>query len=105
MKRFMVLAAAMLCTTAAWGQSNPPPKGPVIYGGRPLGQVKPSKPKDTTARGVPKQAGKPQSAGVRLQGCLDIEDGGKDRLNCYDGVYPPKPNPKAAAAKGVADCR
>ena len=98
----MVLAAAMLCATAASGQSSPPPKGPVMYGGRPLVQVKP---KDTTARAVPKTTGKPQSTAVRLQGCLDIDDGGKDRLNCYDGIYPPKPNPKAAAAKGVADCR
>ena len=108
MRTFVVLAAAALCATAAVAQSNPPlvgtpPKGPVIYGGRPLVQVKP---KDTAARAVPaKQTGKPQSAAVRLQGCLDIDDGSKDRLNCYDGIFPPKPNPKAAAAKGVADCR
>lgn len=104
----MVLATAMLCATAAWGQSSPPlagtpPKGPVMYGGKPLVQIKP-KVTDTTARAVPPN-GKPQSTAVRLQGCLDIPDGSKDRLNCYDGVYPPKPNPKAAAAKGVADCR
>jgi hypothetical protein len=104
MRTIVVLATAMLCATAAWGQSsNPPPKGPVMYGGKPLVQVKP-KPKDTTARAVPRD-GKPQSTAVRLQGCLDIDDGSKDRLNCYDGIYPPKPNPKAAAAKGVADCR
>jgi hypothetical protein len=93
----------LACSTAAWAQSNPPPKGPVMYGGKPLVQVKP-KAKDTTARAVPRD-GKMQSAAVRLQGCLDIDDGTKDRLNCYDAIYPPKPNPKAAAAKGVADCR
>ena len=102
MRTFVLLAAAMLCATAALAQSNPPPKGPVMYGGKPLVQVKP---KDTTARAVPKQAGKPQSTAVRLQGCLELDDGTKDRLNCYDGIYTPKPNPKAAEAKGVADCR
>ena len=102
MRSFEVLAAAFLCSTAVLAQSNPPPKGPVTYGGKPLVQVKP---KDTTARAVSREAAKPQSAAVRLQGCLDIDDGTKDRLNCYDAIYPPKPNPKAAAAKGVADCR
>jgi hypothetical protein len=103
MRSLVVLAAVLACSTAAWAQSNPPPKGPVMYGGKPLVQVKP-KAKDTTARAVPRD-GKMQSAAVRLQGCLDIDDGTKDRLNCYDAIYPPKPNPKAAAAKGVADCR
>jgi hypothetical protein len=103
MRPFVVLAV-LVCSTAALAQSSPPPKGPVLYGGKPLVQVKP-KPKDTTARAVPREAAKPQSAAVRLQGCLDLEDGTKDRLNCYDAIYPPKPNPKAAAAKGVADCR
>ena len=37
--------------------------------------------------------------------CLEIEDATKGRLDCYDAVIPPKPNPKAAKAKGVADCR
>ena len=98
----MVLTAALVCSTAALAQSSPPPKGPVLYGGKPLVQVKP---RDTTARAVPREAAKPQSAAVRLQGCLDVDDGTKDRLNCYDAIYPPKPNPKAVAAKGVADCR
>jgi hypothetical protein len=108
MRRFVILAATLALSTVtltiALAQSNPPPNGGVTYGGRPLVQVKPSKPKDTTARAVPHD-GKLQSAAVRLQGCLDLDDGTKDRLNCYDGIYPPKPNPKAAEAKGVADCR
>ena len=103
MRSLVVLAALLACSTAVWAQSSPPPSGSVIYGGKPLVQVKP-KAKDTTARAVPRD-GKMQSAAVRLQGCLDIDDGTKDRLNCYDAIYPPKPNPKAAAAKGVADCR
>jgi hypothetical protein len=46
-----------------------------------------------------------QSVAVRLQSCLDIEDGTKDRLNCYDAVLPPASKPKAAAAKTVMECR
>jgi hypothetical protein len=46
-----------------------------------------------------------QSIAVRLQSCLDIDDGTKDRLNCYDAVLPPAPKPKAAAAKTVMECR
>ena len=48
---------------------------------------------------------KPQSIAARLQACLDLDDGTKDRLNCYDAVIPPAPKPKPAKAKGYADCR
>ncbi len=41
----------------------------------------------------------------RLQRCLFIEDGYKDRLNCYDDILTPDPKPKPPAAKLVADCR
>jgi hypothetical protein len=48
----------------------------------------------------------PLSIAKRLQACLEIEDGTKYRLDCYDKVFPPKPDPKApAVAKRVADCR
>ena len=41
----------------------------------------------------------------RLQACLEIDDGTKDRLNCYDAVIAPKPNPKAKApVKSVTEC-
>ena len=73
MKRFVVLAAALAWSTAVLAQSSPPANGPVMYGGKPLVQVKP-RAKDTTARAVPRD-GKPQSTAVRLQGCLDIDDG------------------------------
>jgi hypothetical protein len=83
---------AVLYSAAAFAQSSQPP----MVGGRPLVQVKP--------RGTP-AAAKPQSVAVRLQACLDIDDGTKERLNCYDAVLPPTPKPKAAAAKAVADCK
>jgi hypothetical protein len=41
----------------------------------------------------------------KLQGCLTIEDGSKERLDCYDGVIPPDPKPKPPTAKAIADCK
>lgn len=50
-------------------------------------------------------AGTKLSIAARLQACLDIDDGTKGRLDCYDAVFAPKPNPKAKPAQRVADCR
>jgi hypothetical protein len=84
-----ILALAMvLYSAAALAQSTPP-----TVGGKPLTQVKPRGP-----------APKP-SITQKLSACLDIDDATKDRLDCYDAVFPPKPKPKAPAAKGIADCR
>jgi hypothetical protein len=46
-----------------------------------------------------------QTENDKLRGCLTIEDGSKERLDCYDGVVPPDPKPKPPAAKLVADCK
>jgi hypothetical protein len=46
-----------------------------------------------------------RSIAEKLQDCLELDDGTKDRLDCYDAVIPPKPKPKPPAAKGVMDCR
>jgi hypothetical protein len=84
--RWMALAlAATLCSTAAMAQDKPPPA------------AKQAKPKAAPA--------KPLSIAAKLQACLEIDDGTKERLSCYDAIFPPKPNPKAPAAKGVMDCR
>jgi hypothetical protein len=88
--RMMLALIAVLCAAAAHAQSVPQP--PVA--GKPPVQAKPH-----TA------PGKPQSVAVRLQSCLDIDDGTKDRLNCYDAIITPAPKPKAPAAKTVRDCR
>jgi hypothetical protein len=37
--------------------------------------------------------------------CLSIEDGYKERLDCYDGIFAPEPKPKPPVAKLPADCR
>jgi hypothetical protein len=89
----MALVLAVLCSTAAMAQDKPPPAA-----GKPAAQMKP---KSTAAKPKPK----PQSIAVRLQACLEIDDATKERLNCYDAIFPPTPKPKAAAAKGVMDCR
>src|SRR5438552_738116 len=97
MRTLLVLVAA-LCSATAFAQTPAP-----SYGGKPLLHVRPGG--AVAAKPPAKQPAKPQSTAVRLQICLDLDDGTKDRLNCYDTIFPPKPNPKAAAAKGVADCR
>lgn len=119
MKKILVLAA-VLYSAAAIAQTSEPPK----VGDKPLVQVKPKASKSKAApaatdaapadaapaaKGAAKSAkaapGKPKSMAQRLQACLEIDDGTKDRLNCYDGVIPAKPNPKAKApVKSVTEC-
>src|SRR5450755_375199 len=83
----------VLYSAAALAQGSPP-----AAAAKP-----PAKEKPHTAAPAPK--GKPLSIAKKLQACLEIDDATKDRLDCYDAVFAPKPNPKAKAAKGVADCR
>jgi hypothetical protein len=94
MKKLLALVL-VLYSAAAIAQDKPP-----TVGDKPLVQVKPKGP-------PPKQ--KPPSVAQKLQACLEIDDATKERLNCYDTIFPPKPNPKASpkapAAKGVTDCR
>ena len=87
--RVMLALVAFLYSTAALAQEAAPP-------------AKASKPPAQTKQ---KATQKKQPVAVRLQECLDIEDGTKERLNCYDAVIPPAPKPKAGAAKGVVDCK
>jgi len=89
MMRMILSFAVALMSSAAVAQAGPP-----MVGDRPLVQVKP--------RGA---AAKPQSVAVRLQACLDIDAGTKERLNCYDAVIAPAAKPKALKAKAVADCK
>jgi hypothetical protein len=89
MKKTIVIAV-LLVATAASAQTPP------LVGGKPLLQVAP--------RGAAKAA-KPASVAEGVRACLDIEDGTKERLDCYDDVVPPKPKSKPGKAKGVLDCR
>ena len=98
--RKMILALAVLYPAAAFAQTTatPAPDAPPTVGGKPLVQVGSKK----TAAGK-KEA--PQSVAQKLQGCQDIDDATKERLNCYDAIYAPQPKAKAPAAKAVNDCR
>jgi hypothetical protein len=96
----MYSAAALAQGTAPGAGTAPAASTPPSVGGKPLVQVKPR-----TVAAKPKTTAKPQSPAEKLRGCLEIEDGSKGRLDCYDAIFPPKPNPKAPEAKGVADCR
>jgi hypothetical protein len=85
----MLALMLVLYSAAAIAQGSPP-----TVAGKPLTQMKP--------RGT---APKTQSPAAKLQACLEIDDATKGRLDCYDAIFPPKPNPKAPEAKAVADCR
>lgn len=99
--RMILAVAAVLYSASAFAQADKPP----MVGDKPLVQVKPKGTKEAAAKPAAAAKGKPQSVAVRLQACLEIDDGTKDRLNCYDAVMPPAPKPKPAKAKGYADCR
>ena len=101
--RMILAVAAVLCSTTAFAQTDKPP----MVGDKPLVQVQPKGTKEgaKAAAAAPAPKGKPQSIAARLQACLDLDDGTKDRLNCYDAVIAPQPKPKPAKAKGYADCR
>ena len=92
----VLYSGAVLYSAAAFAQGSPP-----TVGGKALVQVKP---RGEAPKAKPKPP-KPQSIATKLQACLEIEDATKGRLDCYDAIFPPKPNPKAAGAKAVADCR
>lgn len=99
--RMILAVAAVLYSASAFAQADKPP----MVGDKPLVQVKPKGTKEAAAKPAPAPKGKPQSIAARLQACLDLDDGTKDRLNCYDAVIAPAPKPKPAKAKGYADCR
>ena len=110
--RKMILALAILYPAAAFAQGTTTtpaapasPAPPPTVGGKPLVQVGPKKPAGEQKSAKSAAPGKPQSVAQKLQACQDIDDATKERLTCYDGVYPPQPKPKPAAAKMVSECR
>lgn len=102
MRRILALVL-VLCWSAAVAQDKPPP--PPTVGGKPLVQIKPKEgaaAKEPKAKQEPKA--KPQSVAVRMQACLEIDDETKERLNCYDTIFPPKPKARVPAPNAVTDC-
>jgi hypothetical protein len=92
--RKILLLVALLYPAAVMAQGTPP-----VAAEKPPARAKPAAAKPQAADSRTK------SIAERLQACLQIDDGTKGRLDCYDAVFPPKPNPKASVAKRVADCR
>jgi hypothetical protein len=109
--RKMILALAILYPAAAFAQGTTTPAAPAnpapapTVGGKPLVQVGSKKPAAEKKSAKPAAPGKPQSVAQKLQACQDIDDATKERLTCYDGIFPPQPKAKPAAAKGVNECR
>jgi hypothetical protein len=100
----IILALALLYPAAALAQGTTPPPAdpanPPMVGDKPLMQVGTKKP--PAKKG---EKSKSQSVAQKLQACQEIDDGTKDRLNCYDAIIAPQPKPKPAAAKAVNECR
>ena len=93
MKR-MLAAMVLLYSAGAFAQSPPPAAD----------DAKPPAPARVKSHNTSSKTSN-KSIAEKLQACLELDDGTKDRLDCYDAVIPPKPKPKPPAAKGVMDCR
>jgi flagellar motility protein MotE (MotC chaperone) len=86
--------ALMALVPAALAQTPPPDA-----------TEKPMTPKKPKAAPAEEEAPKGVSIAEKAQKCLKITDEDQDRLTCYDAAVKPQPNPKAAPAKGIRDCR
>jgi hypothetical protein len=93
MKKMLALIV-VLFSAAAFAQTPPQDDG-AAPPPAPMAKAKPRK----------SAAASNRSIAEKLQDCLTLDDGTKDRLDCYDAVIPPKPKPNPPAAKGVMDCR
>jgi hypothetical protein len=102
MRRILAVALVLYSGAAVAQTTAPAASAPPTVGGKPLVQVKP---RAAAPKAAPQSNPKHLPVAKQLQACLETEDGTKGRLDCYDAVFQPKPNPKAPAAKGVADCR
>ncbi len=89
--RTMLALIAVLYSATAMAQDSSPKAG--------------EKPPVQAKRHHAAAPAKQEPAAAKLLACLDIDDATKERLDCYDAIFPPKPKPKAPAAKAVADCR
>jgi hypothetical protein len=98
--RKTLVAVALLCSTAAFAQSeSPAPKADEKAGDKPqVAQVKKNAAK-------PQEVTTPGSIAEKLLACLEIDDNTQNRLDCYDAAVKPMPKPNPPPAKGVRDCK
>ena len=100
----LLYPAAALAQGTAPATTPPDPAAPApMVGDKPLVQA--GKKKGAAKKSEAAAPAKPPSVAQKLQACQDIDDATKERLNCYDEIFKPQPKEKAAAAKGVHDCR
>jgi hypothetical protein len=50
-------------------------------------------------------ASQAKTALAKMKDCLLIEDGYKERLDCYDAILAPQPRPGAKKGRTVSECR
>ncbi len=99
MIRVLLVLGGMLFATSAFAQYAPPATDKV----KPPAADKDNKgPEQVKAAAA---ASKGKSIAEKLQACLDVDDGTKYRLDCFDAVLAPKSVPKPATPKKVMDCR
>ncbi len=46
-----------------------------------------------------------QTATQKTKDCLLIDDMTKERLDCFDAIFPPAPKPSAQKAKNISECK
>jgi hypothetical protein len=92
--KILLVVGATLMATAALGQSAPPAADKSAADNKGPEQVKSAA-----------ASSKGKSIAEKLQACLEVDDGTRYRLDCFDAVLSPKPTPNPAAAKKVMDCR
>jgi hypothetical protein len=100
MRKILALVLVLYSGAAIAQATAPAASAPPTAADQPPVSAKP-KSKSAAATAAPAHL----SNAKKLQACLEIDDGTKGRLDCYDAIVAPKPNPKAPAAKGFADCR
>jgi hypothetical protein len=100
MIRMLLVLGGMLFVTTAFAQKGAPPAADKD---KPQVADKDNKgPEQVKAAAA---ASKGKSIAEKLQACLEVDDGTKYRLDCFDAVLAPKPAPKPVTPKKVMDCR
>jgi hypothetical protein len=92
--KILLVVGATLMATAALAQSTPPAADNKGAENKGAEQVK-----------AAAASSKGKSIAEKLQACLEVDDGTKYRLDCFDAVLPPKPMPNPPTQKKVMDCR
>lgn len=97
--KILLVVGATLMATAVLAQSAPPAAD------NKAAENKAAETKGMEQVKAAAAASKGKSIAEKLQACLEVDDGTRYRLDCFDAVLAPKPVPNPAAPKKVMDCR